>query len=328
MISKPNLFHQIIFLILLFGIFSCSSEQGPDIDLDDLGRETPEFSADSAYYFIEKQLSFGPRVPGTPEHVEAKNWKVEQLRNYASGSVFVQEFSQNVYDRDLDLFNIIAAFNPTATDRILLAAHWDTRPRADQERNPEDRQRPIAGADDGASGVAVLLELARIMKDNPPPIGVDILLFDGEDYGREGDLEYYFLGSRHWVANPPVPGYRPRFGILLDMIGAEGATFPKEKYSMYYAGTIVNQIWDIADELGYGHIFLDQEGAFVLDDHWVVNEQTDIPMLNIINHQTNDAGSIFPDHWHTHNDDIGIISKEMLQITGHVLIEVLYNRIN
>lgn len=319
---KSNFFVLIVLMVLA----ACSAEKGPDIDLERQGREVPDFSADSAFVYIEKQLEFGPRVPGTPEHVRAKDWKRERLSTFSGSNVFVQEFSQQVYERDLDMFNILAAFNPAATDRILLAAHWDTRPRADAETDPDLQNNPIPGADDGASGVAVLLELARIMEENPPPLGVDIILFDGEDYGREGDLQYYFLGARHWVANPPLAGYKPRFGILLDMVGADGARFPKEQYSMFYAGTVVDQIWNIAADMGYGEYFINETGAYVLDDHWVVNENTEIPMLNIINHKPGE-GSIFADHWHTHKDDIDIISKETLQAVGDVLVEVLYNRI-
>ncbi len=308
-------------------LLACGSDDTARITLDDQGRETPTFSSESAFEFIEKQLAFGPRVPGTPEHVSAKNWKVEQLRAFSGGQVFVQEFSRTVYGNDLDMFNIIAAFNPQATDRVLLAAHWDTRPRADEEGDPEKAEKPIMGADDGASGVAVLLELARIMSENPPPIGVDILLFDGEDYGKTQDLQYYFMGARYWTENPPVANYQPRFGILLDMVGAEGATFPKERYSLDYAGGVVEQIWNIAAELGYDNFFINQTGQYVLDDHWIVNTQSDIRMLNIINHRTNGRSGIFANHWHTHKDDIDIISKETLQAVGDVVTEVIYNRL-
>lgn len=319
------------FVVLILGLFlilgACGSEEVPGVTLEDLGRSVPEFSAEQAFSYIETQLGFGPRVPGTPEHVAAMRWKTEKLRVYASGNVYVQEFQREVYGRMLPMYNIIAAFNPHATDRILLAAHWDTRPRADQESDPEKAAMPIPGADDGASGTAVLMELARIMSNEMPPLGVDIILFDGEDYGREGDLHYYFLGARQWAAHPPVPGYRPRFGILLDMVGAKNATFPKEGYSLFYAGNVVHQIWDVAAELGYDHIFIDQKGEYVLDDHWVINEQTDIRMLNIIHHRTNGHRGIFPDYWHTHKDDIDNISKETLQAVGNVLTEILYNRL-
>ncbi|HBQ58409.1 MAG TPA: hypothetical protein DD671_01975, partial [Balneolaceae bacterium] len=186
----------------------------------------------------------------------------------------------------------------------------------------------ILGADDGGSGVAVLLEMARIFKDNPPPIGVDIVLFDGEDYGRSGSLEKYFLGSRHWSQFPPVPGYSPRFGILLDMVGSENAQFPKEQYSMSYAPNLVQEVWSIAAEKGRDDLFLDEQGAAVADDHIIVYEQARIPIINIINHRrTPNGGAEFGHYWHTHDDNMDIISRETMGAVGDVLLELIYNRL-
>jgi hypothetical protein len=292
------------------------------------GNPVPEFSADSAYAFIKKQVDFGPRVPNTYGHAETRKYLESKFREYAgANAVFAQEFTSPGYSgKDLQMANIIAAFNTSASDRIMLCAHWDTRPRAD-----EDTARTadyIAGADDGGSGVGVLLELARVFSDQNPPIGVDIVLFDGEDYGTQGDLKNYFLGSRYWAQNPPVPGYKPRFGILLDMVGATDAQFPKENYSMNYAPNLVEELWQIAEGKGYGHYFLNEQGAGVLDDHYIVNQYTDIPVIDIINHTSNTEGNIvFAEHWHTHRDDMPIIGKETLQAVGDVLLELIYNRI-
>lgn len=317
-----------LLLVFLF-VVSCSNEEKAGLQFSEKGRSVPSFSADSAYQFIQAQVDFGPRVPNTYGHVETRKFLEKKLRGYAgNSSVFSQEFQSPSYSGDmLKMANIIAAFNPTASDRIMLCAHWDTRPRAD-----EDTARTadyIPGADDGGSGVGVLLELARIFADNPPPLGVDIVLFDGEDYGTQGDLANYFLGSRYWSKNPPVPGYSPRFGVLLDMVGAENAQFPKESYSMTYAPNLVNELWKIAEEKGYGDFFLDKPGVAIQDDHKIVSENTDIPVINIIHHYNTAEGgsSVFGNHWHTHQDDMPIISKETLQAVGDVMLELIYNRI-
>ncbi|MDR9416338.1 MAG: M28 family peptidase [Gracilimonas sp.] len=314
-------------LAFIFIASSCSSDDKTGLKFTEKGREVPAFNADSAYKYVEKQVSFGPRVPNSNAHQKALDWFDKKFRDYAGpNSVFIQRFEAEGYNETLQLGNIIAAFNLTAPDRIMLSAHWDSRPRADEDT--VRKNEGILGADDGGSGVGVLLELARIFRDNPPPIGVDIVLFDGEDYGRSGSLERYFLGSRYWSQNPPVPGYSPRFGILLDMVGYENAQFPKEKYSMSYAPNLVEEVWSIAEQKGYSDLFLDQEGAAVADDHMIVNEQARIPIINIINHQRKPNGSAeFGPYWHTHNDDMDIISKETLGAVGEVLLELIYNRL-
>ncbi len=312
--------------IILF-LISCSGEQSDGLQFSDQGRAVPEFNSDSAYSFIEAQVNFGPRVPNTYGHVETRKYLESKFRQYAGQQmVFAQEFTEESYSGDtLRMANIIAAFNPLAEDRIMLSAHWDTRPRADMDTSRTAEY--ILGADDGGSGTAVLVELGRIMTENLPPVGVDIVLFDGEDYGVQSDLDMYFMGSRYWSNNPPVPGYSPRFGILLDMVGASTAQFPKEELSMGYAPNLVNELWEIASEKGYDDLFLNEQGAAVLDDHWVVNENTDIAMINIINHTRGEDGNIvFGEYWHTHRDNMEIISKETLQAVGDVLLELIYNR--
>jgi hypothetical protein len=314
-------------LALLIFIWGCSNSDTTGLTFSEKGREVPNFNADSAYYFVQKQVDFGSRVPNSEAHQKAMNYFKEKLQGYAgSNAVFVQEFEAEGYDEQLQLGNVIAAFNLTAPDRIMLSAHWDSRPRADMDSTRKNEG--ILGADDGGSGVAVLLELARIFSENPPPLGVDIVLFDGEDYGKSGSLEKYFLGSRYWSNNPPVPGYSPRFGILLDMVGAKGAEFPKEQYSLSYAPNLVNEVWNIADEKGYDDYFLDEEGAAVSDDHVIVNEQAGIPIINIINHARSPRGTAqFAPHWHTQGDNMEIISRETMQAVGDVLAELIYNRL-
>lgn len=315
----------LLLLVTTCLVSACSQKEG--LTFKDKNNAVPAFSSDSAYVFTEAQVNFGPRVPGTYGHAQTRAYLEQKFRTYAGqNSVFSQEFSKEVYGKNLEMANIIAAFNTSATDRIMLSAHWDTRPRADQDTARTSDF--ILGADDGASGVGVLVELARIFSENPPPVGVDIVLFDGEDYGSSGDLQNYFLGSRHWANNPPVLGYSPRFGILLDMVGAEYAVFPKEDYSTRYAPNLMDEIWNIAADKGYGDIFLDEPGASVLDDHYIVNQEAGIPMIDIINHTVGADGNIrFPDYWHTHRDNMSIIDKQTLQAVGDVLLELIYNRI-
>jgi len=313
-------------LLIFFLIIQCTAEER--FRFEPHGKPVPEFSADNAIEQMKQQVDFGPRYPGSPGHEMTRNFLVESLQTYAGkSSVFVQSFSHQGYGEDqFELYNIIAAFNPHLSNRILLAAHWDTRPRG--EEDPDYPEQPILGADDGASGVGILLELARLFHKNPPPVGVDIILFDGEDYGRAGDLEQFFLGSRYWSRNQPVAGYRPRFAILLDMVGGRDAIFPKEVYSMQYAPSLVDAVWDLAAEMGFGDRFKHERGAAVSDDHVMVNRYTDISMINIIHHRRSESGAaIFPPWWHSQEDTMEIIDSETVQIVGDLVSELIYNRI-
>ncbi|NGP76501.1 M28 family peptidase [Balneolaceae bacterium YR4-1] len=319
------------FICIIFPVgvllIACSSEDTDRLNFREKGNEVPVFNADSAYTFIDQQVSFGPRHPNSKGHRQTKEFLLDKLKSYAGErSVFAQEFTEAGYDGvQLELTNIIASFNPRAGDRIMLCAHWDTRPRADEDSLATET--PIPGADDGGSGVGVLLELARIMSHELPEIGVDIVLFDGEDYGKKGSLEKYFLGSRYWANNPPVQNYSPRFGILLDMVGGINAQFPKEKYSLQYAPALVNELWTIAEEKNYGNYFLDLPGSAINDDHVVINRILNIPTIDIIRHRPDTENITFAPYWHTQNDNMDIISHETLQAVGDVLVELIYNRI-
>lgn len=319
-----TLFSYILALSLLF---ACSNEDPERLNFSEKGNEVPSFNADSAYSFVEKQVSFGPRNPNSEGHRLTKKYLLDKLRSYAgSRSVFAQEFTKEGYGGDtLKLTNLITAFNPQSSDRIMLCAHWDTRPRADEDSL--NTEKPILGADDGASGVGVLLEVARLLSNDLPDIGVDIILFDGEDYGKKGSLEKYFLGSRYWANNPPVKNYSPRFGILLDMVGGTNARFPKEKYSMRYAPALVNEIWSIAEEKGYNNYFIDEPGSAISDDHVVINRILNIPTIDVIRHRPDTEDITFAPYWHTARDDMDIINKETLKAVGDVLAELIYNRI-
>ena len=293
------------------------------------GRRVPSFSADSAYAFIEKQVQFGPRSSSSEGHQRTLAWLLSKMESYAGkGMVYEQRFQHLGYDNDtLAMSNVVVSFNPTAKDRILLCAHWDTRPRADMESDPDAAENPILGADDGGSGVGVLLELARLFSQDPPPIGVDIVLFDGEDYGKEGDIEQYFLGSRYWSLNPPVQGYQPRFGILLDLVGGKEATFYKEQFSVRADPALVDLVWDVANELNYENYFIPEEGLAIQDDHIILNQYTGFKTINIINHKPQNPTSSFPEYWHTHRDSMDIIDRNTLEAVGKVVLELIYNRL-
>lgn len=316
-----------VHLLLLVTIFlyGCGSEDS-GLEFEELGNKIPSFNSDSAYSFVKQQVDFGPRYPNSEGHKATADYLENKLAEYAGKrNVFRQEFTHESYEGEsLQLVNIIAAFNPESRKRIMLSAHWDTRPRADQD--PDTPDEPILGADDGGSGVGVLLELARLMSEQEPDFGVDIILFDGEDYGKEGDAENYFLGSRYWSENPPVEGYNPQFGILLDMVGGEGAQFPKEQNSMDFAPTLMNEVWRIAADMNLDDRFIEESGSAVSDDHVVVYRLTGIPIINIIRHEPDRDEAKFAPYWHTLDDDMDIISRKTLEETGIVLTELIYNR--
>ena len=292
--------------------------------------KVPDFNADSAYYFIEKQLSFGPRVPETEAHSQCAAWLVSTLERFAT-EVKVQEFKARIYDnRILNGKNIIASFKPEFQRRIFLSSHWDSRPYADHDADPSKHNTPIDGANDGASGTGVLIEIARQISLQNPKIGVDIVLFDLEDYGPPQDnqtnqaSETWGLGSQYWSNNPHTYGYSANYGILLDMVGASDAVFPKEGFSMYYAPDIVEKVWSIAQSIGYADYFLDETGGYITDDHYFVNTIAEIPTINIIHLDDNSANGSFYDHWHTVEDNLDQIDPATLKIVGQTVLTVIY----
>ncbi len=291
----------------------------------------PIFNADSAYAYIQKQVDFGYRIPNTPAHKATGQWLEEKLRSFGA-DVVVQEANLRAYDGTLLASkNIIGQYNPAHPFRVLLLAHWDTRPFADNDPDPANHRKPVLGANDAASGVGVLLEMARMFSQQAPHIGVDILFVDSEDYGKPNfapstgdDSKTWALGSQYWARNPHKRGYKAQYAILLDMVGAKNATFLREGFSDYYASSLVDTLWAIANQLGYASSFVQEKGGYINDDHYYINTIAGIPAVDIIHlDKTTDSG-FFP-YWHTVNDDMLHIDKKTLKAVGETVAYLLYN---
>ena len=278
------------------------------------------FDADSAYYYVKKQVDFGNRVPGSKEHKACADWLEKKLGEYTD-KVMVQKAIVTAYTKEkLPMYNIIGSINPDHKKRILLCAHWDTRHIAEKDPDESKQKQPIAGANDGASGVGVLLEIARQLKQQPVGYGVDIIFFDVEDYGQNDTEDTYCLGSQYWGKNLHIPNYTAEYGILLDMVGAGDAAFLMEQFSVSYAANIVKKVWQTAADLGYQSYFVPSMGGGITDDHYYINEYANIPTINII-HYTPDG---FGKFHHTHKDNMDLISKNTLRVVGKVVMTVLY----
>jgi Zn-dependent M28 family amino/carboxypeptidase len=290
---------------------------------------TPVFNQDSAYAFVERQVQFGPRVPNTEAHKACARYLVAELERFGA-KIYVQEAVLTAYNGDrLQASNIIGVFNPEQTKRVLLFAHWDSRPYSDQDPDVNNHYKPIDGADDGASGVGVLLEIARQIGLQGIGIGVDIIFFDAEDYGtpdflNASRLDTWALGTQFWAKNPHVPNYKAEYGILLDMVGGKTATFHKEGYSVEYAAPIVERVWNTARNLGYGKFFINASGGAITDDHYYVIKGRGIPCINIINYDPETSHN-FVSYWHTQQDTMDNIDRETLKAVGQTVLEVIYN---
>ncbi len=312
----------LVFLLLFWGCTGSNTEEKQPEEDDRIIIEIPNMVEDSAYAFVKKQVDFGPRVPGSKAHAACADWLASKFKSYGA-EVTMQEFKADFhFGASADAVNIIAAINPEKPKRVLLCAHWDSRYVADKDT--QRKKEAIPGADDGGSGVAVLLEIARQIQKYPLDLGVDIILFDAEDQGNEKVTESWCLGSQYWARNPHIPNYRAKYGILLDMVGSKGARFVKENTSMAFAPSTMNKVWAIAKELGHDNYFVDEESEGVVDDHYFINTilNGSIPTIDIINRPKN---SRFGKYWHTHADDMSVIDKKSLGVTGNVVTTVLYN---
>lgn len=281
----------------------------------------PLFNADSCYTYVKRQTDFGPRVPNSEAHQACGEYLVGHFKSLGIKTT-VQEAQLNAHDgTTLNAKNITAAINPEAKARIFICAHWDSRPFCDEDPDPAKRKQAVLGANDGASGVGVIMELARIMAMTPPSIGIDLILFDAEDYGDRNTSDSYCLGSQYWAKNIDTRQYKPNFGILLDMVGAEDAVFCREGVSEQYAPFVLDLIWRRAHELGYASKFINQRVGGIVDDHYFINKITNIPCIDII-HYTDEQG--FPSTWHTSEDNMENISKSTLSVVGDVLTHIIY----
>jgi Zn-dependent M28 family amino/carboxypeptidase len=323
----------LVFLVIVAVMAACGSSErdsgSRDTGAQDITRaQIPVFNADSAYQFVARQVAFGPRVPNTRAHQECGDWLEQTLGAFAD-TLYVQNAKVRAYDGTiLNIRNFIGSFQPDKVNRILLCAHWDSRPWADHDPNPANHFTPIDGANDGASGVGVLLEIARQLSISNPRVGVDILLLDAEDYGKHqasenADMDSWALGSQHWSKYPHKYDYNARFGILLDMVGASNATFLQEGYSMMFAPNIVRKVWDIAARQGYGSYFVKRDGGYIMDDHYYINTIRNIPVINIIDLRS-DTPHGFYEHWHTLKDNMDAIDPTTLKAVGQTVAAVLW----
>ena len=322
----------------------------------------PAFCADSAYAFCEAQCDFGPRTMNSQAHDDCGTWIMEKFKSYGM-SVTPQQTLLKGYDGTmLRATNIIASYRPELTDRILICAHWDSRPWADNDPDEANHRKPVLAANDGASGVAVMLELARLISSPKlgeagrglnegqtatdsvldgnhnsqlstlnSQLGIDFLCFDAEDWGTPqwddtpSDGDTWALGAQYWAANPHVDGYTARYGILLDMVGGQGAQFYQEQVSLQYARSIVKKVWRASQVVGFGSFFPSRQGVGITDDHLPVNRMAKIPCIDIIPYYPDCAQSSFGPTWHTVNDDMAHIDRNTLQAVGQTLIQVLWS---
>lgn len=292
--------------------------------------KAPTFEADSAYTYVANQVAFGPRVPNSKAHKQCGDYLAAELTRFGA-QLYVQEANLKAYDGTLlEARNLIGSYNLEQSKRVLLFAHWDSRPYSDHDPDPANLRKPLDGADDGASGVGVLLEIARQLGQQAPNIGVDILFCDAEDYGTPEFVDDYkpdtwCLGSQFWAKNPHVKNYKAEFGILLDMVGGKGATFFREYQSKRAAAPILEMVWSKARDLGYGKYFINADGGAITDDHQYVISGRGIPSIDIINYDP-DTETGFAPYWHTQQDNMDNIDRETLKAVGQTVLEVIYNQ--
>ena len=281
----------------------------------------PRFDEDHAFSYLVAQCDFGPRNPGSDGYYACLDYLITEL-DQSANEIILQDFSyqEQRYNKRYNLENIIARYNPDSEFQTVISAHWDTRPWADQEDLRQDRDQPIIGANDGASGVAILLELAKIMGENPPPIGVNLVFFDGEDLGVPGENSTYCQGSRFFAKNLPIP--RPNEAINLDMVGDKQLVLPIERYSLEYHPKLVRHLWDRAKDMGLD-AFIGRVDYAIYDDHVRLNEIAGIPSIDIIDFKYPNSYTNF---WHTLNDIPENCSEESLGQVGALMVDYIYNR--
>jgi len=325
--------HFLYLIIPVYLFLACGSGQtkAKETQAARVVSAAPAFNADSAYFYTEKQSLFGPRVPNTPAHVACGDYLANKLRSFGA-TVYEQKADLKSYDGTLlKARNIIGEFNPEKSNRILLLSHWDSRPFADNDPDKANHHKAILGVNDGASGVGVLLEIARLISIQKPNVGIDILFVDAEDLGApyfykgQTSEDDWCLGSQYWAENPHKAGYKANFGILLDMVGAGDATFYKDQISVKYASAVADKVWAKAQELGYGQYFRSGPGGAITDDHVYINGLANIPCIDIIHYNPQSAQG-FPAHWHTLDDTMKNIDKNTLKAVGQTVTEIIFEK--
>ena len=321
--------HILLPVFVLVFVFSCKqSMKTQNMVIEKIS--TPIFNADSAYYYTAAQVSFGPRVPGTEAHEACGNYLSGELKRFGA-TVTEQEASLELQDKTpIKIKNIIGSFQPENKSRILLFAHWDTRPYADHDPNPDHWMKPIDGANDGAGACAALLEIARQVGMDSLNVGLDIIFFDLEDWGppdfpkKNNHYGDWCMGSDYWAQHPHIPNYVARYGILLDMVSAPDAQFYKEMVSQQRAPSIVKKVWEAARASGFESYFIDSNGGSIIDDHVSVMDYRNIPSIDILHFNPN-SSSGFGSYWHTLDDNMNNVSKETLAAVGQTVLYVLYH---
>jgi len=315
-----------LILSLIF-LWACNNSTEPSTNETDYSAvNVPEFVADSAYRYVAEQLQFGFRAPGSKGHQQCAIYLADKMRQWCD-TVIVQNFSTTLWNGDTyQGQNIIASLNPEKENRVLLGAHWDSRLWADHDPDPANHKKPIMGANDGASGIGTLMEMARIMSQQRPEMGIDFIFFDMEDQGiPEWESTYkddtWCLGSQYWAKNPHIPFYTAHFGILFDMVGTRTPRYTREEFSRHYAYGLVEKVWKAAAQTGAGNVFVSTDSDAILDDHMYVNRLIHIPMIDIV--QNSEQCSFFP-YWHTMEDNLDCISAESMKTTADVVMRVLY----
>ncbi len=316
----------ITFVAALLMLASCGAgkakESGnPEVAANETAAsDAPRFDADSAYSYVAKQVAFGPRVPNTEAHRLAGDWMANELKRHGA-DVIEQRADMKAFDGTLlHARNIFGQFNPEQDERILLLAHYDCRPWADNDPDPANHSKPVDGANDGASGVGVLLEAARQFSIKNPGKGIDILFVDAEDWGAENNDDSWALGARYFASNPIKEGYAPAKVIVLDMVGGTNAEFPREYFSQKSAPELAQALWNAADRAGYAHLFPNTMGGAVTDDHMEFIKKG-IPAVDIIEYHPQNG---FSPTWHTVSDNMDNISRETLKAVGQTLMEYIY----
>ena len=322
----------IVILTVLLG--ACGGKSGKNIG----GPDTialapcPTFNTDTCMRYIREQCSFGPRVTGTAEAAQCRQYLISQFQRLGA-EVSEQQANVTLWDgSERPACNIIARLNPGNQDRILICSHWDSRPWADNDEDEQNHHTPVPAANDGASGVAMMMEICRLLQKKPIRVGIDFVCFDAEDMGtpqwaetEESTSDTWCLGSRFWAERAREEGYRARYGILLDMVGGRGSVFPAEKVSQEYAQPIASLMIRLGNQLGYGHYFpLNREGGYLMDDHVNVNRIARIPCIDIVPYFT-DGPSSFGPTWHTVNDTPENIDPNVLEAVGQTLTQLIYN---